>query len=76
MPTAEERKYQSHKEEAFSWRSAHRWMAFLSQGADAAFAATLKGWGGIKARRIRRRPPEVRRTEHVGEREEPVRGVS
>ena len=34
-------------------------MAFLRLGADAAFVATPRGWGGVRARRVRRRPPEV-----------------
>ena len=34
-------------------------MAFLRLGADVALVATPRGWGGVIARRIRRRPPEV-----------------
>ena len=51
-------------------------MAFLRQGADAAFVATLSGWRSISAKRFRQRPPQVRRIAHSGETEEPDRGPS
>ena len=41
---------------------ARRWtdaMAFPRLGADAALVATPRGWGGVSARRVRRRSPEV-----------------
>ena len=47
--------------------------AFLRQRADAAFVATLKGWGGIRAGRVRQRPTKVHWAEQVDETGEPDR---
>ena len=56
-----------------SWRLTDA-MAFLRR--RAAFVATPRGWGGIRARRSRQRPPEVHRAGGVGETEKPCRGTS
>ena len=63
-----------------SWAQRGRLIGLALDGRDgvvaAAFVATLRGWGGIRARRVRQRSPQVRRTEHVGETEAPDRGMS
>ena len=51
-------------------------IAFLRPGTDAVLRLTLRAGGGTRARRVRLRPPEARRIEHVGETEEPDRGTS
>ena len=43
------------------------------QRADAAFVATLRGWGGLRGRGVRQRPPEARQTAHGSEAGEPAR---
>ena len=43
------------------------------QRADAAFVATLRGWGGIRVRGVRQRPPKARQTAHGSEAGEPAR---
>ena len=55
------------------WLGARQMRWFLRQRADAAFVATLRGWGGIGAGHVRQWPPGVRRTEHEVETEEPDR---
>ena len=43
------------------------------QRADAAFVATLRGWGGLRVRGVRQRPPKARQTAHGSEAGEPAR---